>query len=60
MTTLDFVAPDDQVYGYWTDGINALLGNCFSICFFFFFFYDECPVAVWPHTKDLITSIESN
>ncbi|BES87706.1 engulfment and cell motility protein [Nesidiocoris tenuis] len=27
VTSLDFVAPDDQVFNYWTDGINALLGN---------------------------------
>lgn len=26
-TSLDFVAPDDQVFDYWTDGINALLGS---------------------------------
>ncbi|XP_014250174.1 engulfment and cell motility protein 1 isoform X2 [Cimex lectularius] len=25
--SLDFVAPDEQVFNYWTDGINALLGN---------------------------------
>ncbi|XP_014275504.1 engulfment and cell motility protein 1 [Halyomorpha halys] len=25
--SLDFVAPDEQVFDYWTDGINALLGN---------------------------------
>lgn len=25
VTSLDFVAPDDQVFDYWTDGINALL-----------------------------------
>lgn len=24
-TTLDFVAPDETVFNYWTDGINALL-----------------------------------
>lgn len=24
--TLDFVAPDETVFNYWTDGINALLG----------------------------------
>lgn len=27
---MDFVAPDEQVYDYWTDGINALLGNKMS------------------------------
>ncbi|XP_015118781.1 engulfment and cell motility protein 1 [Diachasma alloeum] len=27
VANLDFVAPDEQVYDYWTDGINALLGN---------------------------------
>lgn len=27
MRSLDFVAADDQVFNYWTDGINALLGN---------------------------------
>ncbi|XP_077285438.1 engulfment and cell motility Ced-12 [Arctopsyche grandis] len=27
MTSLDFVAPDEQVFDYWTDGINALLSN---------------------------------
>ncbi|XP_011502310.1 PREDICTED: engulfment and cell motility protein 1 [Ceratosolen solmsi marchali] len=27
ITSLDFVAPDEQVFDYWTDGINALLGN---------------------------------
>ncbi|PZC80950.1 engulfment and cell motility protein 1 [Helicoverpa armigera] len=25
VTSLDFVAPDDQIFDYWTDGINALL-----------------------------------
>ncbi|XP_037959602.1 engulfment and cell motility protein 1 [Teleopsis dalmanni] len=25
--TLDFVAPDETVFNYWTDGINALLGQ---------------------------------
>lgn len=25
MTSLDFVAPDEQIFDYWTDGINALL-----------------------------------
>ncbi|RVE51859.1 hypothetical protein evm_003479 [Chilo suppressalis] len=25
VTSLDFVAPDEQVFDYWTDGINALL-----------------------------------
>ena len=28
-STLDFVAPDEQTYEYWLDGINALLGNYF-------------------------------
>ncbi|XP_058791018.1 engulfment and cell motility protein 1 isoform X2 [Phymastichus coffea] len=27
VASLDFVAPDEQVFDYWTDGINALLGN---------------------------------
>jgi engulfment/cell motility protein 1 len=27
MTPLHFVAPDDMVYDYWVDGINALLGE---------------------------------
>ncbi|VVC33419.1 PH domain-like,Pleckstrin homology domain,Armadillo-like helical,ELMO domain,Armadillo-type [Cinara cedri] len=27
MTPLYFVAPDEMVYDYWIDGINALLGN---------------------------------
>lgn len=27
VTSLDFVAPEEQVFDYWTDGINALLGN---------------------------------
>jgi len=27
MTSLDFVAPDQQIYDYWVDGINILLGN---------------------------------
>lgn len=27
VTSLDFVAPDEQVFDYWTDGINALLGE---------------------------------
>ncbi|XP_026294189.1 engulfment and cell motility protein 1 [Frankliniella occidentalis] len=27
VSSLDFVAPDEQVFDYWTDGINALLGN---------------------------------
>ncbi|XP_034473794.1 engulfment and cell motility protein 1 [Drosophila innubila] len=26
-STLDFVAPDESVFNYWTDGINALLGQ---------------------------------
>ena len=25
--SLDFVASDQQVFDYWVDGINALLGN---------------------------------
>lgn len=25
VTSLDFVAPDEQIFDYWTDGINALL-----------------------------------
>ena len=31
MSSLDFVAPDEQVFDYWTDGINALLGKCSPI-----------------------------
>lgn len=27
VSSLDFVAPDEQVFDYWTDGINALLGT---------------------------------
>lgn len=27
MTSLDFVAPDQEVFDYWVDGINVLLGN---------------------------------
>ncbi|XP_067010137.1 engulfment and cell motility protein 1 [Anabrus simplex] len=27
VSSLDFVAPDEQVFDYWTDGIHALLGN---------------------------------
>jgi len=27
MTPLYFVAPDEMVYDYWVDGINALLGK---------------------------------
>ncbi|XP_013116521.1 engulfment and cell motility protein 1 isoform X1 [Stomoxys calcitrans] len=26
-STVDFVAPDENVFNYWTDGINALLGQ---------------------------------
>lgn len=26
-STVDFVAPDETVFNYWTDGINALLGQ---------------------------------
>lgn len=26
-STLDFVAPDEITFNYWTDGINALLGQ---------------------------------
>jgi len=26
-TTLEFLAPDELVFDYWTDGINALLGK---------------------------------
>ena len=26
-SSLDFVAPDEEVFDYWTDGINALLGK---------------------------------
>lgn len=29
-TTLDFVAPDETTFNYWTDGINALLGQPMS------------------------------
>lgn len=29
VASLDFVAPDEQVFDYWIDGINALLGNIF-------------------------------
>lgn len=25
VTSLDFVAPDEQIFDYWTDGVNALL-----------------------------------
>lgn len=25
--SLDFVAPDQQTFDYWVDGINALLGK---------------------------------
>lgn len=25
ITSLDFVAPDEQIFDYWTDGVNALL-----------------------------------
>lgn len=34
VASLDFVAPDEQVFDYWTDGINALLGmlNSFTLC----------------------------
>lgn len=31
-TTLDFLAPDELVFDYWTDGINALLGKQFALC----------------------------
>jgi hypothetical protein len=27
--SLDFVAPDQQAFDYWTDGINCLLGKLF-------------------------------
>lgn len=27
ITPLYFVAPDEMVYDYWVDGINALLGK---------------------------------
>ncbi|XP_011551614.2 engulfment and cell motility protein 1 [Plutella xylostella] len=27
VTSLDFMAPDEQIYDYWTDGINALLNE---------------------------------
>lgn len=27
VSSLDFVAPDEQIFDYWTDGINALLGT---------------------------------
>ncbi|KAJ1527188.1 hypothetical protein ONE63_008719 [Megalurothrips usitatus] len=27
VASLDFVAPDEKVFDFWTDGINALLGN---------------------------------
>ncbi|KAL1122165.1 hypothetical protein AAG570_003570 [Ranatra chinensis] len=30
VSSLDFVAPDEQVFDYWVDGINALLGNKMS------------------------------
>lgn len=28
--SLDFVAPDQQTFDYWVDGINALLGPYFK------------------------------
>lgn len=48
VSSLDFVAPDEQVFDYWTDGISALLGTPripftfisntrkYFTCFFFF------------------------
>ncbi|XP_075224621.1 engulfment and cell motility Ced-12 [Lycorma delicatula] len=27
VSSLDFVAPDEETFDYWTDGINTLLGN---------------------------------
>lgn len=30
MSSLDFIAPDEKVFDYWTDGINALLGKLIS------------------------------
>lgn len=27
VTSLDFVAPDEQIFDYWTDGLNSLIGN---------------------------------
>lgn len=27
VSSLDFVAPDEHVFDFWTDGINALLGK---------------------------------
>ena len=27
MSSLNFIAPDEKVFDYWTDGINALLRN---------------------------------
>lgn len=52
VSSLDFVAPDEQVFDYWTDGINALLGKLqiqfifiiyisimyMEIIFYFYFF----------------------
>jgi hypothetical protein len=41
VTSLDFVAPDEQVFDYWTDGINALLGNS---CFIFYINSELCLI----------------
>lgn len=30
MSSLDFIAPDEKIFDYWTDGINALLGKLIS------------------------------
>lgn len=35
VTSLDFVAPDEEIFDYWTDGINAILGKSFFFIYFF-------------------------
>lgn len=29
VSSVDFIAPDEKVFDYWTDGVNALLGKYF-------------------------------
>ena len=33
-TSLDFITADENVYNYWTDGINALLRMYFDVNYF--------------------------
>ena len=44
VSSLDFVAPDEQVFDYWTDGINALLGASQILSIILMYTYTRCRV----------------